>query len=99
PTVFSVMHNVAVPYGITTPDKPHISATQWISVSDQKNKIYYFQPTLAMQVFWVDLTQVDFSKGTPERVLQMAGNPKVFVGDVTAQFKPAAKPFQFLLEV
>ncbi len=99
PTVFSVMHNVAVPYGITTPDKPHISSTQWISVSDQKNKIYYFEPTLDMQVFWVDLTRVDFSQGTPERVLQMAGSGRTFVGDVTAQFRPAAKPFKFLLEV
>ncbi len=99
PTVFSVMHNVAVPNGITTLDKPHISSTQWCSVCDQKNKVYYFEPILHMQVFWVDLTQVDFSKGTPERVLQMAGSGKTFVGDVTSQFRPAAKPFRFLLEV
>ncbi len=97
PTLFSVMHNVAVPNGITTPDKPHISSTQWCAVSDQKNKVYYFEPTLHMQVFWVDLKQVDFSEGTPERVLQMAGSGKTFVGDVTQLFRPTAKPFQFLL--
>ncbi len=50
-----------------------------------------------MQVFWVDLKQVDFSEGTPERVLQMAGSGKTFVGDVTQLFRPTAKPFQFLL--
>ena len=97
PTLFSVMHNVAVPNGITTPDKPHISSTQWISVCDQKNKVLYFEPTLHMQVFWVDLKQMDFSQGTPERVLQMDGNDKTFIGDVTSQFRPASKQFKFLL--
>ena len=98
PTVFSVMHNAAVPNGINTPGQPQISSTQWISVSDQKNLVYYFEPILHMQVFWVDLKQIDFAAGTPERKLTMAGNPEVFVGDVTAQFNPVSKPFQFLLE-
>lgn len=98
PTVFSVMHNAAVPNGINTPDQPHISSTQWISVGDQKNLVYYFEPILDMQVFWVDLKRIDFAAGTPQRKLQMDGNPEVFVGDVTAQFRPVSKPFQFLLE-
>ena len=46
PSVLSVMRNVSVPFGITTPDKPHISSTRWRSVSDQKNKVYYFESTL-----------------------------------------------------
>lgn len=98
PTLFSVMHNAAVPNGINTPNQPQISSTQWISVSDQKNLVYYFEPILHMQVFWIDLKQIDFAAGAPQRKLQMSGNPQVFVGDVTAQFQPVAKPFEFLLE-
>ena len=98
PTLFSVMHNAAVPNGINSPTQPQISSTQWISVSDQKQRVYYFEPILDMQVFWVDLKKVDFSAGQPERKLQMSGNNTVYVGDVTAQFKPVAKPFEFLLE-
>lgn len=41
PSVLSVMRNVSVPFGITTPGKPHISSTRWRSVCDQKNKVYY----------------------------------------------------------
>ena len=47
----SVMRNVSVPYGISTPDKPHIASTRWRTVCDQKNRVYYFEPTLAMETF------------------------------------------------
>ena len=45
--VFSVMRNVSVPLGITTPDQPNISSTRWRTVADQKNKVYYFESTLS----------------------------------------------------
>ena len=35
--VFSVMRNVSVPLGISTPDEPNIASTRWRTVSDQKN--------------------------------------------------------------
>jgi penicillin V acylase-like amidase (Ntn superfamily) len=28
-SVFSVIRNVSVPYGLTTPDQPNISSTRW----------------------------------------------------------------------
>lgn len=98
PTVMSVMRNVSVPYGISTPDKPHIASTRWRSVCDQKNRVYYFEPTLAMQTFWVDLAAVDLAKGTPVRVLRLADG-QVYTGDATAEFRPSDKPFQFLFGV
>lgn len=98
PTVLSVMRNVSVPYGISTPDKPYIASTRWRSVCDQKNRVYYFEPTLAMQTFWVDLKAVDLAKGTPERVLRLADG-QVYTGDATAEFRPSDKPFQFLFGV
>ena len=33
-SVFSVIRNVSVPYGITTPDQPNISSTRWRTVFD-----------------------------------------------------------------
>lgn len=98
PTLLSVMHNVAVPNGINTPDKPHISSTQWITICDQKSTVYYFQPVMHMQVFWVDLKKIDFSAGRPEQILPMADNQHIYIGDVTSQFEKASKQFQFLFE-
>ena len=40
PAVMSVMRNVSVPYGISTPDKPHIASTRWRTVCDQKNRVW-----------------------------------------------------------
>ena len=95
PAVMSVMRNVSVPYGISTPDKPHISSTRWRTVCDQKNRVYYFEPTLAMETFWVDLSKIDFGQGTPERVLKLVGG-RTFTGDATAEFRRSDKPFVFL---
>lgn len=44
-SVFSVIRNTSVPYGISTPDEPNISSTRWRTVSDQKNLIYFFEST------------------------------------------------------
>ena len=98
PAVMSVMRNVSVPYGISTPDKPHISSTRWRTVCDQKNRVYYFEPTLAMETFRVDLAKIDFGKGTPERVLKLVGG-RTYTGDATAEFRRSDKPFVFLFGV
>lgn len=97
PTVFSVMRNVSVPYGISTPDKPHIASTRWRSVSDQKNKVYYFEPTLSLEIFWVDFSSIDFSAGTPERKLTLTDG-STYSGNAASKFRPSEHPFQFLFE-
>ena len=65
---FSVIRNVSVPLGITTPDHPNISSTLWRTVSDQKNRVLYFESALEPSLFWVDMRNADFSKG-PGQVL------------------------------
>lgn len=37
-SVFSVIRNTSVPFGISTPDQPNISSTRWRTVSDQRIK-------------------------------------------------------------
>lgn len=96
--VMSVMRNVSVPYGISTPDKPYIASTRWRSVCDQKNRVYYFEPTLGMETFWVNLGALDFSPGSGERELRLTGGA-VYAGNATDRFVRSAKPFEFLFGV
>lgn len=93
-TVFSIMRNVSVPIGIKIPGQPNIADTLWLTVSDQKNKVYYFQDTNSPSILWVRLGQLDFKEGSGPRKLQLDGNPDIG-GDQTRNFKPAAL-FKFL---
>lgn len=95
PTVFSVIRNVSVPYGISTPDSPHISSTRWRSVCDQKDLVYYFEKTVPMAVMHVNLKDIDFSKGSGERVLKLTDG-KNYEGNVTSEFVKSSHPFSFL---
>jgi penicillin V acylase-like amidase (Ntn superfamily) len=95
--VFSVIRNVSVPYGITTPDQPNISSTRWRTVSDHKRKIYYFESARTPNVFWVDLKKIDFSAETG-KVMRLDLGPdqtKVYSGDAVSSFQET-KPFVFL---
>jgi penicillin V acylase-like amidase (Ntn superfamily) len=95
-SVFGVIRNVSVPYGITTPNQPNISSTRWRTVADHKRRLYFFESALTPNTFWVDLNRLDFSKGA--KVLKLDLGPEqrnVFAGEVSKDFKPAA-PFQFL---
>jgi choloylglycine hydrolase len=91
---FSVIRNVSVPLGITTPNQPNISSTLWRTVSDQKNKRYFFESTRSPNVFWVNLSDLDFAQGSPTRKLTLT-NGVILAGNVANQFKPA-EPFKFL---
>jgi penicillin V acylase-like amidase (Ntn superfamily) len=96
-SVFSVIRNASVPFGITTPDEPNISSTRWRTVADHKRRLYFFESALTPNTFWVDLNDVDFSAETGQ-VLKLDLGPdqrNVFAGNALAQFKPS-KPFAFL---
>lgn len=95
PTLMSVMRNVSVPYGISMPDNPYISSTRWRIISDQKNLVYYFENTVPMFMFHIDMKNIDFSPGSGERVLKLSDGSK-YEGDATYCFTPSEKPFQFL---
>lgn len=96
-SVFSVIRNVSVPYGITTPDQPNISSTRWRTVSDQKRKLYFFESALTPNVFWVDLTKLDFSEATG-KVMKLDLGPNqthIYSGMANDRFRQA-EPFKFL---
>lgn len=88
--IFSIMRNVSVPIGISTPDRPNISATRWRVVADHKDRLYYFESTVSPNVFWIDLKKVDFAESAGVRKLDLGPNQSnIFSGEVSGQFKPA----------
>lgn len=96
-SVFSVIRNTSVPFGITTPDQPNISSTRWRTVSDQKRKLYFFESALTPNVFWVDLTKLDLSQETGKvKKLDLGPNQThIYSGMANDQFK-VTEPFKFL---
>ncbi len=93
-TVFSVMRNVSVPIDIKIPGQPNIADTLWLTVSDQKNKVYFYQSTSSPGIIWVKLGELDFKEGSEVRKLQLDGNPDL-AGDQTGNFK-SAEMFKFI---
>ena len=96
-SVFGVIRNTSVPYGITTPDQPNISSTRWRTVADHKRRLYFFESAMTPNTFWVDLNQVDFSADSG-RVMKLdlgKDQRNTFAGAANARFVPA-EPFRFL---
>lgn len=92
--VFSVMRNVSVPRGISTPSQPNISSTLWRTVADQKNLVYYFEDTFSPSIVWIDLKKIDFSENSGTRKLELQGD-SILNGEQTGNFVPS-EPFKFL---
>lgn len=96
-SVLSVIRNVSVPYGLTTPEAPNISSTRWRTVFDHQRKLYFFDSALTPNTFWVDMKALDFSQKTGQVLkLDLGHNQShTFSGNATGQFQPST-PFQFL---
>jgi choloylglycine hydrolase len=95
-SVFSVIRNASVPYGLNTPEEPNISSTRWRTVFDHERKLYFFESALTPNTFWVDLKALDFSK-EKGKVMKIDLGPDqnhTYSGDATGQFK-ASPPFKF----
>lgn len=93
-SVFSVVRNASVPYGISTPESPEISTTQWRTVSESKNLRYFFESSLTPNTFWVNLKDFDLSEGAPVFKLSIA-NGEMYHGNTAKNFKTAL-PFKFM---
>ncbi len=93
--VASVVRNVSVPYGISTPGQPNISSTRWRSISDQKDLTYYFESSVSPGVFWAKIAHFDLSEGASAMKLDIAAQQRSGkAGRVSADFVPA-EPFEF----
>jgi penicillin V acylase-like amidase (Ntn superfamily) len=95
-SVFSVIRNVSVPYGITTPGQPNISSTRWRTVADQKRLIYFFESALTPNTFWVNFKDIDFSKHGKIMKLDLGKNQSnTYAGNAVKDFL-VTTPFKFL---
>jgi penicillin V acylase-like amidase (Ntn superfamily) len=92
-SVFSVIRNTSVPYGISTEGFPNLSTTQWRVVADQKNLLYFFETAITPSTFWVDLKKIDFSENSGSRVLRLT-NGEIYAGEVSSEFV-SSEPFRF----
>ena len=92
-SVFSVIRNCSVPFGISSPTEPNISSTRWRSVSDQKNLVYYFENVLTPNTFWVDMKKLDFNENGKVMKL-IASGTETYSGETSSLFMNS-EPFLF----
>jgi len=89
-SVLAIMRNVSVPFG--APYKSFgVYNTEYRTVSDTTNKLYFFELTTSPNVIWTDLKRLDFRPGAPVRTL----NPDSIdlVGDVTGDYAHTRAPY------
>lgn len=92
-TVFSLIRNLSVPFGIQSGEALDLSTTRWRVVANQTDLVYYYEDVLYPNTIWVDLKKLDFSKKAGVRMLPiMKGQP--FMGEVSDKFIKAS-PFKF----
>lgn len=90
--VFGIINNCSVPIGISVDNQPEISSTRWRSVSDQKDKVYYFESTLSPAIIWIDLSKCDLREGASVLKLDLINNTKTLVGEMN-KLMVKSKPF------
>ena len=99
--VMSVVRNMSVPLGITTPGQPNISSTQWRILADHKNLAYYFESPRSPYMIWTKISDFNFSPGSPTKKLTLTEGStfekdgQFIYGNVSSYFVDAT-PFEFL---
>lgn len=94
-SVFSVIRQTSVPWGISVDGAPNLSTTRWRVVADHKDRRYFAESVVSPSVFWVDLERLDFSEGAPVMMLDLGVDmSRILSGEVSALFQ-AAQPFAF----
>lgn len=75
--VNSIMGTVSVPYGYMIEGEPNVSMTQWRSISDAKDHIYYFKFADNKSDFWIDLNHLLLTPGSPILKLDTTNNTEL----------------------
>ncbi|MCC5956438.1 MAG: linear amide C-N hydrolase [Natronohydrobacter sp.] len=94
-SVFSVIRQTSVPWGISVADQPNLSTTRWRVVADHKDKRYYVESVISPSVFWVDLDALDLTEGAEIQKLDLGLDmERILSGEVSGLFE-AASAFTF----
>jgi penicillin V acylase-like amidase (Ntn superfamily) len=94
-TGLSLIRNASAPVGATPPPyEPYEAETYWRTVTDHKNRRYYFDSPRSLEVFWVELADLDLAPGAPARKLKL-GDGASYTGNAVTRFEKV-EPFKFL---
>lgn len=93
-SVLSVIRGVSVPLGIKTPNQPNIASTLWRTLSNQKDKIYFFDSATSPNTFWIPLSDLNFKENASVMKLTIAGG-KIYSGNAVSKLEQA-QSFIFL---
>lgn len=88
--VMAIMRNVSVPFGAPYADFG-VYNTEYRTVTDVTNKMYYFELTISPNVIWVDMTRLALDPGSLPLVIDPHDDS--LVGDVTERFMPQQMTF------
>ena len=91
--VLSLTNNISSPLGIQNSNNQEESATLWKTVSDNKNKTYYFQSLYKYYGFTIVLKKLNFTKTESPKYLNLIGGNYYF-GDASDKFVEN-KAFEF----
>jgi len=94
-SVFGVIRNASVPFGLNTKDEPNISSTRWRTVVDHQNGLYFFESATSPSIFWVDLNDIDFEQSEIKVLALGANQENIYSSKANSAFK-ISEPFQFL---
>lgn len=87
----SVLMDCCVPFTYEIEGQPNLSSTQWRSLSDVRDKLYYFEPVTGYGIYYVDLKRCDLRDGA--KVLKLDTSKSTdYAGDVTDKLKKS-EPF------
>lgn len=94
-SVFSVIRNASVPFGLTTAEEPNISSTRWRTVVQHRQLRYFFESAVSPNIFWIDLKEIDFGDGLTRKLDLGADQATIYAGKVNQSFV-VTPPFNFL---
>ena len=89
-SMMAIMRNVSVPFGAPYGDFG-IYDTEYRTVTDLTNRMYFFELTTSPNVIWVDMTRLKLNPGSPPLVIDPYDDS--LVGDVTDRFVPQEMAF------
>lgn len=84
-SLLGVVRSVSVPLGIFDPEKPNIASTIFRTISDSKNRKYYFESATCGSIFWVDFDKIDSSTLEAYKVIDGIQHTHYF-GDISEEF-------------
>ena len=88
--VMAIMRNVSVPFGAPYGEFG-IYDTEYRTVSDLTQKIYYFELTTSPNVIWIQLDGLDLTEGAQPVAIDPFD--ETLTGDVTSRFAPHQSAF------